>query len=570
MSDHYVAEVKYNNKVYRADDARVKPQSCFMDADSPDCIAYYALYVRRGKQETDSSEDHDSWELSDTGAASRERCPLQDPATADHKEPLKDELETANDDASTVDDEMMDESSRKLAASKKILASVQALTIQNSKKRCKKSLGKSTSLQPLDSLKDKLEMVNDDASTVDDKMMDESSRKLAASRKILASAQALTIQNSKRRLGKSTSLHSSGVLLDSEPTSPPSGSNTTMSSQLIATKPLTTKKRIKRTILFDIEGDISDERDFLRLSKLYPYKGHTDAILCCYSKSIQKLEIESIVNNLNQRSIVAQCSLLPNSTYVTLLQRYIQLSSTIGSKESRLLRRTFERPEADYNLVMVKTGAYGGELVTIGSVRSLRRGIWLNDEVVQFVLINLKKEADQQGRKCLMMSTHFYTKLCNIGDKSARLNGVYNFNNFRSLFLRRKRLQDLLRMDKVLFPINVGYMHWILVVAYIPERRIRIMDTYHEDYVKEMEDIHRFLVDYEMRLHGEKSVWTLVYDQSDVPIQYNGSDCGACVCLTAESIVKGWPLYQYSEQQVNRFRELTAIQILQWGNAGSS
>lgn len=241
----------------------------------------------------------------------------------------------------------------------------------------------------------------------------------------------------------------------------------------------------------------------------------------------------------------------------------------------------------------------GPDSVLRESMHRLQPGQWLNDEVVHFFYSMLAVrdqefcKQDPSRKPCHFFKSFFMTKLLNEGHPT--MDGQYEYRQVK----RWSKLvpgKDLFALDKIFFPINQGFSHWICAVVYMKEKRIQMYDSLHGPGMSYLEAIFRYLKDdYKDKKGGEmpdKDEWELVVTQGDTPNQHNGMyfnagfnlsnvassisrtheclilaligtgfDCGVFTCMFADFISKNCPLV-FSQQHITQCRERIALSIM--------
>jgi sentrin-specific protease 1 len=182
------------------------------------------------------------------------------------------------------------------------------------------------------------------------------------------------------------------------------------------------------------------------------------------------------------------------------------------------------------------------------------------------------------------------TKLLNEGHPT--MDGQYEYRQVK----RWSKLvpgKDLFALDKIFFPINQGFSHWICAVVFMKEKRIQMYDSLHGPGMPYLEAIFRYLKDdYKDKKGGEmpdKDEWELVVTQGNTPNQHNGMffnvganlsptsrthecliilvriptgfDCGVFTCMFADFISKNCPLV-FSQHHITQCRERIALSIM--------
>ena len=104
------------------------------------------------------------------------------------------------------------------------------------------------------------------------------------------------------------------------------------------------------------------------------------------------------------------------------------------------------------------------------SILSLRPNKWLNDEIMNwyFNCTSLSQLAKDQD-SCIL-STYYYSRLMDVDNKKE-----YTFENVKTWKCFRRK--NPLEMSKVYIPVNLGNLHWVLVVIDNPSKTITFYDS---------------------------------------------------------------------------------------------
>ena len=168
------------------------------------------------------------------------------------------------------------------------------------------------------------------------------------------------------------------------------------------------------------------------------------------------------------------------------------------------------------------------------SIATLKDGVWLGDEVCNYMLqLILKREEVMCGENpCRKRSSCFWsfflTKLMN--QDHASENGIYKFENVKSWSKRVNQGDtlhgDIFNLDKLFVPINEDKQHWVVVVVFFEQKRIQVFDSlYTESGKKHLEVVFRYIQDEHQRKHGtelpEAAKWALVTSKGTAPRQTN-------------------------------------------------
>ena len=119
--------------------------------------------------------------------------------------------------------------------------------------------------------------------------------------------------------------------------------------------------------------------------------------------------------------------------------------------------------------------------------------------------------------------------------------------------------------DELLFPVNVGGSHWILIQVLLVEKMIKIYDSMGCDVAIWVDRIIRYICDEYQRLYSADYLWK---DQllsnvitASCPKQNNSWDCGVYVCLFGYYIGMGKEL-NFSQKYVANYRRTNAKCLL--------
>ncbi|CAB1102982.1 unnamed protein product [Ectocarpus sp. CCAP 1310/34] len=202
------------------------------------------------------------------------------------------------------------------------------------------------------------------------------------------------------------------------------------------------------------------------------------------------------------------------------------------------------------------------DMVSKASLRTLRSGEWLGDEVINLYMKSLQarnREAVASGKqvpKCGIMSSFFYTQLSDNG-RGYRYQGVKRF-------LKKAKI-DLFDLDKFIFPINVNQNHWTLAVINFRLERLEYYDSLGAPFGDAgFEYMARFVDDESRNKRGGQEMdishWPR-FNYQNVPHQRNGIDCGVFASMFADRLSKGRPL-SFSQSDIRHCRKVLTLAIL--------
>jgi len=242
------------------------------------------------------------------------------------------------------------------------------------------------------------------------------------------------------------------------------------------------------------------------------------------------------------------------------------------AKEERLARERALRPLTQDEQEQVHSVIYGGgngreiiatsetDSVQRDSLRRLRPGVWLNDEVIHYFLLMLARRDQELCKSLNRKRSHFFksffvTKLL---DERG-----YCYANVKR-WSKKVPGKDIFQLDKIICPVNVANSHWTCAVIFVQEKRIQFYDSMGGTGRRTLKGLLQYMVD-EYKDKKKKVLdvneWTLVHNQPDTPEQANGYDCGVFTCMFADFISRNQPL-TFTQDHVTECRERIALSIL--------
>lgn len=215
-------------------------------------------------------------------------------------------------------------------------------------------------------------------------------------------------------------------------------------------------------------------------------------------------------------------------------------------------------------------------------LRTLTHGKWLNDEIINCYLelvaasCGRSSSAPRSSRRCLAMTTFFYTALTGRG---------YDYKRVQKW---TRGVDTLAAFDLILFPIH-RVCHWTLAVADVRKRKLTYYDSLgrNEGGGQVCKHLSRWLRDEAesnaaraaeqeveaavikaeekeqekgKKLKAGKAAWQINY-QRGIPLQKNGSDCGVFVCKYAECVAFDIP-FNFSQKDMPRIRDAMIYELL--------
>ena len=210
----------------------------------------------------------------------------------------------------------------------------------------------------------------------------------------------------------------------------------------------------------------------------------------------------------------------------------------------------------------------GADSVLRRSMHTLQPGQWLNDEVIHYFYLMLARrdaemsKLDPSKKRSHFFKSFFMTKLLNEGD--ATKDGEYEYRNVKR-WSKKVPGKDIFALDKIIFPINMGQMHWICAAIFMSKKKIQIFDSMGSSGQMYLEALMQYLKDEHMdkkkKPLPDEDQWELIPTTRDTPRQRNGFDCGVFTCMVADFVSKDTPLV-FSQEHINQCRERIALSIL--------
>ena len=106
-------------------------------------------------------------------------------------------------------------------------------------------------------------------------------------------------------------------------------------------------------------------------------------------------------------------------------------------------------------------------------MQTLRPGIWLNDEVINYFLKNCLKSRDikicakEPGRRRLhFFNSFFVQKLFDEKNRNRKLRGIYNYENVKGWSVKVPG-KDIFNLKYIFCPINLNNIHWTVAVIFM-------------------------------------------------------------------------------------------------------
>jgi sentrin-specific protease 1 len=178
--------------------------------------------------------------------------------------------------------------------------------------------------------------------------------------------------------------------------------------------------------------------------------------------------------------------------------------------------------------------SHEGDSVQRRSMQTLRPGIWLNDEVINYFLKNclknrdIKKCAKEQGRRRSHFFNSFFVQtMFDEKNRNGKLRRRYNYKNVKK-WSKKVPGNDIFNLKYIFCPINVNKTHWTVAVIFMEDKRIQYYDSFGKTDVTKLEGLLQYVKDEYWVKNGKEMdemdamEWKLVHCQMDTPQQKNG------------------------------------------------
>jgi len=151
-----------------------------------------------------------------------------------------------------------------------------------------------------------------------------------------------------------------------------------------------------------------------------------------------------------------------------------------------------------------------------------------------------------------------------LNEGNASCDGKYEYRNVKR-WSKKAPGKDIFKLNKILFPINMGNMHWIAAVIFMKRKRIEIFDSMGSDGSRYLNALFRYVQDEHLDKKKtplpDADAWELIPTQRETPRQRNGHDCGVFTCMFADFLSKDTSLV-FNQNHINQCRERIALSIM--------
>ncbi|KAL3762313.1 hypothetical protein ACHAW5_006313 [Stephanodiscus triporus] len=214
----------------------------------------------------------------------------------------------------------------------------------------------------------------------------------------------------------------------------------------------------------------------------------------------------------------------------------------------------------------------GADSVQRGSMQTLCRGQWLNDEVINYFLKNCLMRRDEKmcttdtsRRRSHFFNSFFIQTMFDEKSKDPELRGRYNFDNVKN-WSKKVPGGDIFNLKYIVCPINIDDTHWTSAVIFMEDKRIQYYDSMGGTDWSKLEGLLKYVKDEYSAKNGKEldvTEWELVSCTSDTPRQKNGYDCGVFTCMFADFISKDCQLL-FNQDHIDQCRQRIALSIMNY------
>ena len=217
----------------------------------------------------------------------------------------------------------------------------------------------------------------------------------------------------------------------------------------------------------------------------------------------------------------------------------------------------------------------GADSVTQGSLKTLRNGTWLNDEIISYFCKNSLAKRDEARcakhpgqKRSHFFNSYFIQKMFDTENDNENLRDKYNYDNVKR-WSKKVPGKDIFNLKYIFCPINIANAHWTLAVIFVEEKKIQYYDAMGCTDWATLEGLRQYLCDEYREKNGvemDKSEWELVPCTRETPKQKNGYDCGVFVCAFVDVISRNLEL-NFTQRDINScyYRKQIALAIMKAG-----
>jgi Ulp1 family protease len=136
--------------------------------------------------------------------------------------------------------------------------------------------------------------------------------------------------------------------------------------------------------------------------------------------------------------------------------------------------------------------------VTRAHLQSLQPGAWLHGSIVDYYMHCLRereKKAFQTNKVGAKRSFFYRTAFYDYVHPTGAMAAPYTYSQVSKWTKRGVPGNSIFTCDALFFPCNIGDEHWILIVAFMKEKTIQVVDSLHANYRSSVLAIYQYLQD---------------------------------------------------------------------------
>ncbi|KAL3812069.1 hypothetical protein ACHAXA_002873 [Cyclostephanos tholiformis] len=183
---------------------------------------------------------------------------------------------------------------------------------------------------------------------------------------------------------------------------------------------------------------------------------------------------------------------------------------------------------SDSDILVRSIISRGEDSVQRGSMRTLLRGAWLNDEVINYFLKNCfagrkEKVCEKEPRRkpSHFFNSYFMQTLFDLKNNNLNLRGIYNYNHVRRWSRKVIMPGNIFNLKYIFYPINHDNVHWTLAVIFMEAKKIQYYDSLGSTDLVKMQELLEYVKDeYKAKHDGEDmyaTEWELVSCKRNIP-----------------------------------------------------
>ena len=241
--------------------------------------------------------------------------------------------------------------------------------------------------------------------------------------------------------------------------------------------------------------------------------------------------------------------------------------------------------EKDSTPIIHYNGPHGYAVVVAASLRTLIDGVWLNDEIIAYMVMLSRMSNDLENQKnpdnqhnVLNFDSFFMFQLLQQGSEddeceyffSEQIKRILKKKTFKEEIQGKKYYYPPNHYDKIIFLCNLGNMHWCTFGVF-PERRIiEAFDSLALDHSRQLKFLYLLMHDWykaEWLIGKDKDYWKhsweLWHQRPNLVKQNNGYDCGLFCIQFIYALSLGASFNKITQNQTSIQRKRYLLWFLQ-------